>query len=625
MLARVLGGEVFRGEVSEIGWLPVRSSDPELVPEGPWFQWHFDSFTVPPGATVIAETDVGPQAFVAGRSLGLQFHPEVTTQIMDDWVRAYRHELDADGVDPDALLEETKRLADESRARALQLFERFLHDVAQLDVLCTSHATRRPAGGLSAMTATGIASNDTHVFPRFLDLDVPEHRTRRRRLAHHDRRPPDPGCVLGRRDGRVPRPRGAGDRRRPPPIKPNASRTSTTTTSRASRRNDWPIALLEVVAPGMARVRLVSGRLGGERDGAAARPAVPRRARRHRALARDLAGAVVPRVDDGDARAERPARAPGAVHPLPGVAPPHPALDVALRPDAARRRWRSSTGYSRRPDRETVAAFFCEPVSAAALPGASPPDRFWKGLEERRERARVPDLFRRGRDRDRPRGDLAGGGSAADRARHRRDREGPRRRLRAARSGALPGSTSTTRSIAGRASSTSGTRGTGRRCPRPSASAVLDLLVERGLVDRVRDRGPGLRDELEAALEGSEIVREVRGRGFLLGVELVDPAGRRVVPPGRARRRVARRRHGPRARAPRHVDPSTGRRLRRGPDAPRARVREHRRGARGDRRSLPGHDRVGGAVDQGLPADGHGMSDAGGSAARSSCSSRSPT
>jgi adenosylmethionine-8-amino-7-oxononanoate aminotransferase len=53
--------------------------------------------------------------------------------------------------------------------------------------------------------------------------------------------------------------------------------------------------------------------------------------------------------------------------------------------------------------------------------------------------------------------------------------------------------------------------------------AVLDLLVERGLVDRVHERGSHLRDELAAAVEGSEIVREVRGRGFLLGVELVDP------------------------------------------------------------------------------------------------------
>ncbi len=96
------------------------------MPEGPWFQWHFDSFTVPPGATAIAESDVGPQAFVAGRSLGLQFHPEVTTEIMDDWVREYRHELDGDGVDPDSLLEETKRRAIESRRMAWQLFERFL-------------------------------------------------------------------------------------------------------------------------------------------------------------------------------------------------------------------------------------------------------------------------------------------------------------------------------------------------------------------------------------------------------------------------------------------------------------------------------------------------------------------
>jgi adenosylmethionine-8-amino-7-oxononanoate aminotransferase len=53
--------------------------------------------------------------------------------------------------------------------------------------------------------------------------------------------------------------------------------------------------------------------------------------------------------------------------------------------------------------------------------------------------------------------------------------------------------------------------------------AVIDLIVERGLVARVRERGPGLLGELEAVLSGSEIVREVRGRGFLLGVELVDP------------------------------------------------------------------------------------------------------
>jgi len=132
LLARVLGGKVFRSDEAEIGWLPVKSHDPALVPEGPWFQWHFDTFTLPPDAQVIAESDVGLQAFVAGRSLGVQFHPEVTNEIMDDWVRVYRHELDAEGVPPDDLLEETKRRASESRQQSWQMLEQFLHDIARL-------------------------------------------------------------------------------------------------------------------------------------------------------------------------------------------------------------------------------------------------------------------------------------------------------------------------------------------------------------------------------------------------------------------------------------------------------------------------------------------------------------
>jgi GMP synthase-like glutamine amidotransferase len=130
LLARVLGGRGFRADRSEIGWLPVRSRNPDLVPEGPWFQWHFDSFTLPEGSELMAESDVGPQAFVAGNHLGLQFHPEVTVDVMEEWVRVYRHELDADGVDPDALLEETKRRAADSKRMAWQLFDRFADRIA---------------------------------------------------------------------------------------------------------------------------------------------------------------------------------------------------------------------------------------------------------------------------------------------------------------------------------------------------------------------------------------------------------------------------------------------------------------------------------------------------------------
>jgi GMP synthase (glutamine-hydrolysing) len=131
LLARVLGGEVYRGEESEIGWIPVTTSDPDLIPEGPWFQWHFDVITPPPDADVVARTDLGAQAFVARRSLGLQFHPEVTPAIMEEWVRAYPHELEAEGVDPRALLEETNRRAAEAKQASWRLFERFWDRVAR--------------------------------------------------------------------------------------------------------------------------------------------------------------------------------------------------------------------------------------------------------------------------------------------------------------------------------------------------------------------------------------------------------------------------------------------------------------------------------------------------------------
>jgi adenosylmethionine-8-amino-7-oxononanoate aminotransferase len=53
-----------------------------------------------------------------------------------------------------------------------------------------------------------------------------------------------------------------------------------------------------------------------------------------------------------------------------------------------------------------------------------------------------------------------------------------------------------------------------------------------GLIERVRDRGAVLRDELAEALSGISLVREVRGHGYLLGVSFVDPRdGESFLPP----------------------------------------------------------------------------------------------
>ena len=62
--------------------------------------------------------------------------------------------------------------------------------------------------------------------------------------------------------------------------------------------------------------------------------------------------------------------------------------------------------------------------------------------------------------------------------------------------------------------------------------AVIDALRREGLIERVAERGPQLRDQLAAALSGIAMVKEVRGHGYLLGVEYVDPRdGESFLPP----------------------------------------------------------------------------------------------
>ena len=73
-------------------------------------------------------------AFVATSTFNLdlsRFLAKFTTDIMDAWVKVYRHELDQEGVDPDRLLERTYELAGRSRTAAWRLFDGFLARVAK--------------------------------------------------------------------------------------------------------------------------------------------------------------------------------------------------------------------------------------------------------------------------------------------------------------------------------------------------------------------------------------------------------------------------------------------------------------------------------------------------------------
>ncbi len=65
--------------------------------------------------------------------------------------------------------------------------------------------------------------------------------------------------------------------------------------------------------------------------------------------------------------------------------------------------------------------------------------------------------------------------------------------------------------------------------PCAAALAVLDVIEDGELLDNAATRGAAIMDGLKAAVGGHASVREIRGLGLLVGVELVDPRAKQVV------------------------------------------------------------------------------------------------
>ncbi len=154
MLSKALGGEVRQNEVAEVGWIPIQISDHgekdkiigaagshPLV-----YQWHFDTFTLPPGSTLLAESKACPrQAYKIGeKAYGFQFHPEADHQLVHEW-------LSIDGVEEDVLAvqkihgKRTVQDANSQRAWALKGEKASLKITAAISQLFTL----QPYGGVS--------------------------------------------------------------------------------------------------------------------------------------------------------------------------------------------------------------------------------------------------------------------------------------------------------------------------------------------------------------------------------------------------------------------------------------------------------------------------------------------
>lgn len=93
LLAESLGGGTVRANKIEAGLINFDPGYTCPIAPGPWFSWHSDKVELPDHVDVLARTAIAPQVFQTGRSIGVQFHPEVDAELMEEWIRIGGHEL----------------------------------------------------------------------------------------------------------------------------------------------------------------------------------------------------------------------------------------------------------------------------------------------------------------------------------------------------------------------------------------------------------------------------------------------------------------------------------------------------------------------------------------------------
>lgn len=111
LLARGYGGENLLGRTPEFGWQAIAlteagQADPVLAAATEnfrIFQWHSDTFTLPPDAVHLAGNETAAhQAFRIGRAAyGTQFHFEANRAVVTKWREQFPHLIEK--IDPDWL------------------------------------------------------------------------------------------------------------------------------------------------------------------------------------------------------------------------------------------------------------------------------------------------------------------------------------------------------------------------------------------------------------------------------------------------------------------------------------------------------------------------------------------
>ena len=120
------GGRVTPSNEPEIGWYRIEVVPGVELDAGPWFEFHFDRMELPAGAQLWATSPRAVQAFVVGRNVGVQFHPEIDDAQLRDWLASAAESAREFGHDIEELLAQTAREVPAARLRADRLVALFL-------------------------------------------------------------------------------------------------------------------------------------------------------------------------------------------------------------------------------------------------------------------------------------------------------------------------------------------------------------------------------------------------------------------------------------------------------------------------------------------------------------------
>lgn len=125
LMSKAFGGNVTRNPVKEIGWGTARAEDNTVARH--WlgdaadstatvFQWHGETFSLPPGATRILTNEFcANQMFALGPHLGMQCHVEMTPEMIVRWCEDWSAE--AAGLSTLPPLQTPERMQAETPAR----------------------------------------------------------------------------------------------------------------------------------------------------------------------------------------------------------------------------------------------------------------------------------------------------------------------------------------------------------------------------------------------------------------------------------------------------------------------------------------------------------------------------